>query len=102
MAKAESKLDARADNSAELRQELKQVEAALQRHKREAEKFSHAVQALQVDSEKKTAEAVEVQNLRNERASSNRMIQRLEDDIRKLETSLEVKERELLQRLNTR
>ena len=100
MAEAETKLGARADNSATLRQELRQVEAALQKHKREAEKFSHAVQALQDDSEKKTANEVELQALRSERASADRMINSLEQEIRKLETDLGEKERELVTRLS--
>lgn len=99
---AETKISTRSDNSAELRQELRQVEAALEKHKREAEKFSQAVEVLRAQSEKQVADAVEVQTLRGERESADRMIKSLESELHEAETRLERKERELLQRVDLR
>ena len=99
---AETKISTRSDNSAELRQELRQVEAALEKHKREAEKFSQAVEVLRAQSEKQVADAVEVQTLRGERESADRMIESLESELHAAETRLERKEKELLQRVDLR
>jgi predicted nucleic acid-binding Zn-ribbon protein len=99
---AESKLSARSDDSAELRQELRQVEAALAKHKREAEKFSQTVEVLRVQSEKQTADALEVQTLRGERECAHRTIEALESELRAVESRLETKEKELVQRLEVR
>jgi chromosome segregation ATPase len=97
---ADTKLSAKLDSSKELRQDLRQVEAALESHKREAEQFSHAIRVLEAESKKQSADAVDVQLLREERESANLLMESLEAELRQLESKLAGKEQELLERLD--